>query len=79
MIASPEEIQAGTLGMRVREFNYDIVGKYPQGQNVHLNAKDERGNLLGGFRGEIYFDWLFVNILFVEASAMPGDGKPALS
>ena len=68
VIASEEEIRAGTLGRRLREFNYGIIGKYPEGQNVYLNAKDQQGNLLGGFRGEIYFDWLLVNILFVEES-----------
>ncbi len=68
MIASEEEIRAGTLGRRLREFNYGIVGKYPEGQNVYLNAKDQRGNLLGGFRGEIYFHWLSVYTLFVEES-----------
>ena len=65
-IASEEEVQAIALWRRMREFNYRIVGKYPEGQNVWLNAKDAEGNFLGGFRGEIYFQWLFVNILFVE-------------
>ena len=40
--------------------------QYPEGQNVWLNAKDPEGNFLGGFRSEIFFHWLFVNILFVE-------------
>ena len=65
-IASDEEVRAGTLGRSLREFNYGRVGKYPEGQGVCLNAKDEGGSLLGGFRGEINFHWLFVNVLFVE-------------
>jgi GNAT superfamily N-acetyltransferase len=65
-IAAEEEIRAGTLGRLLREFNYQRVGRYPEGQSVYLNAKDEGGNLLGGFRGEIYFHWLFINIVFVE-------------
>jgi len=64
--ASDEEVQAGTLGRLLREFNYSRIGKYPEGQTVYLNAKDEQGRLLGGFRGEIYFHWLFVNVLYVE-------------
>ena len=64
--ASEDEVRAGTLGRLLREFNYRCVGRYPEGQSVNLNAKDERGNLLGGFRGEIYFHWLFINVLFVE-------------
>ena len=67
-IASEEEVRVYALGRRLREFNYRIVGRYPEGQNVWLNARDREGNLLGGFRGEIYFHWLFVNHLFVEES-----------
>ena len=65
-IASEDEVRASTLGTLLREFNYKRVGRYPEGQSVYLNAKDEGGNLLGGFRGEIYFHWLFVNVLYVE-------------
>lgn len=64
--ASEEEARDIALWRRMREHNYRIVGKYPEGQNVWLNAKDPEGSFLGGFRGEIYFHWLFVNILFVE-------------
>jgi GNAT superfamily N-acetyltransferase len=67
-VASEEEVRAIALWRRLREFNYGIVGKYPEGQNVWLSAKDNAGNVLGGFRGEVYFNWLFVNILFVEDS-----------
>jgi GNAT superfamily N-acetyltransferase len=65
-IASEDEVQAGTLGRLLREFNYRRVGRYPEGQSVYINAKDEGGRLLGGFRGEIHFHWLFINVLFVE-------------
>ena len=65
-IASEDEVRAGTLGRLLREFNYQRVGRYPEGQDVHLDAKDESGKLLGGFRGEIYFHWLFVNVLIVQ-------------
>jgi GNAT superfamily N-acetyltransferase len=65
-IASEDEVRAGTLGRLLREFNYRRVGNYPEGKGVYLNAKDEGGNLLGGFRGEIHFHWLFINVLFVE-------------
>jgi GNAT superfamily N-acetyltransferase len=64
--ASEDDIRAGTLGKLLRDFNYRRVGGYPEGQSVYLNAKDEGNNLLGGFRGEIHFHWLFINVLFVE-------------
>src|ERR1051326_4332325 len=51
--ASEEEVRDIALWRRMREHNYRIVGKYPEGQNVWLNAKDPQGNFLGGFRGEI--------------------------
>jgi GNAT superfamily N-acetyltransferase len=65
-IAPEDEVRAGTLGRLLREFNYKRVGRYPEGQTVYLDAKDEEGNRVGGFRGEIHFHWLFVNVLFVE-------------
>jgi len=65
-VASEEEVRAIALWRRMREHNYRIVGEYPEGRNVWLNAKDPQGNFVGGFRGEIYFHWLFVNHLFVE-------------
>ena len=65
-VATEEEVRAIALWKRVREFNYRVVGRYPEGQTVWLDAKDAAGNFLGGFRGEIFFDWLLVNILFVE-------------
>lgn len=52
-VASEDEVRAGTLGKLLREFNYRRAGSYPEGQSVYLNARG--GNLLGGFRGEIYF------------------------
>ena len=67
-IASEEEVRDVALWRRMREFNYRIVGEYAEGQNVWLNAKDHQGSFLGGFRGEIFFNWLFVNVLFVEES-----------
>ena len=65
-LATEEEVRAIALWRRLREWNYRQVGTYPEGQNVWLNAKDADGRLLGGFRGEVHFHWLFVNILFVE-------------
>lgn len=58
-IASDDEVRTIALGRRLRQFNYGIVGEYPEGENVWLNATDEDGNLLGGFRGEVHFGWLF--------------------
>jgi GNAT superfamily N-acetyltransferase len=68
-IASEEEVRENALWRRIREWNYRQVGKYSEGQNVWLNAKDADGKLLGGFRGEVHFHWLIVWILYVEEEA----------
>ena len=62
-LATEEEARAIALWRRIREWNYRQVGTYPDGQNVWLNAKDADGKLLGVFRGEVFFHWLFFNIL----------------
>src|SRR2546421_3010588 len=67
-VATENEVREIQLGRRLRHFNYTIVGEYPEGQAISLNAKDEAGNLLGGFRGEVFFGWLLINVLFVERS-----------
>src|SRR5262249_35720006 len=54
-ISSEEEVRAIALWRRLREHNYRIVGKYPEAQNVWLNANDLEGNFLGGLRGEVHF------------------------
>ena len=43
-VASEEEVRTIALRRRMREHNYRIVGKYPEGQNVWLNARDPEGN-----------------------------------
>ena len=65
-VATEEEVRATALAKRMREFNYPVVGTYPEVQTIWLNAKDAAGSFLGGFRGEIFLDWLIVYILFVE-------------
>jgi GNAT superfamily N-acetyltransferase len=64
--ATEDEIREIQLGKRLRTFNYGLIGEYPEGQGIWLNAKNEEGQVIGGFRGEVHFHWLFINILFVE-------------
>ena len=65
-VATEQEVQDIALHRRIREFNYRVVGRYGEVQPVWLNAKDAAGNFVGGFRGDIFLDWLLINILFVE-------------
>jgi len=60
------EVRSGELGRRLRRFNYDFVGEYPESRPVWLNAKGDPGRLVGGVRGFVFLDWLHIDILFVE-------------
>jgi GNAT superfamily N-acetyltransferase len=62
------------MSVRLRAFNNAAIGDgHYQGFEVFLNAKDIMGNVVGGFRGEVYFNWLFLNVLFVD-EAFRGKG-----
>jgi GNAT superfamily N-acetyltransferase len=76
-VVTHEEAIASPMSRRLREFNNGIVGpEHYQGLGVWLNAKDSAGSVIGGFRGEVYFDWLNVNALFVD-EPMRGRGVGA--
>ncbi len=67
--ATEEEVRSGALGRRLREFNYGVVGEYPETKPIWLNAKDAEGNLVGGLRAIVFLYWLRVEVLWVEESA----------
>ena len=67
--ATQEEVRSGTLGLKLRQFNYGFVGEYPQSQPVWLSAKDGDGALAGGLRGFVFLGWLNIDVLFVEEAA----------
>jgi GNAT superfamily N-acetyltransferase len=64
---SDEEVRHGLpLGRRLREFNYEHIGEYPESQVVWLNAKDSSGVAIGGIRGTVLMGWLRIEFLWVE-------------
>lgn len=67
--ATPEEVRSGELGRKLRQYNYDFVGEYPEQKHIWLNARDGHGRLLGGLRGFVFLYWLNIDVLFVEADA----------
>src|SRR5262249_60935536 len=67
--ATEEEIQSGDIGRRLREFNYTYVGKYPAEQYIRLNARGSDGSVVGGIRALVVFDWLRVEVLWVDEAA----------
>lgn len=62
---SPEDLQAGTLGKQLREFNYRAVGEYPQAQPVRLDVRDPDGRLVAGIRSYVFVYWLQTDVLRV--------------
>jgi GNAT superfamily N-acetyltransferase len=71
--ATDEEVRLGGIGRRLREFNYTHVGEYPPMQYVHLNARDEDGQVVGGLRSFVFLYWLRIEVLFVD-EAQRGQG-----
>jgi len=67
--ATDEEVRSGELGRRLRHFNYQYVGEYPQEQAIRLNARDAEGKLVGGVRGLVFLGWLRIEVLWVEETA----------
>jgi GNAT superfamily N-acetyltransferase len=64
--ASDEEVVSGGLGNRLRSYNYQHVGEYPQTRYVHLNAYAEDGRVVGGLRSFVFLYWLRIEVLFVD-------------
>lgn len=62
---SLEDLQAGTLGKHMREFNYRSVGEYPQVQPVRLDVRDLDGRLVAGIRSYVFVYWLQTDVLWV--------------
>lgn len=62
---SLEDLQAGTLGKHMREFNYRTVGEYPQVQPVRLDVRDRHGRLVAGIRSYVFVYWLQTDVLWV--------------
>jgi GNAT superfamily N-acetyltransferase len=67
--ATDEEVKSGEVGRRLRHFNYEFVGEYPELQPIRLNAKDAAGRLVGGLRGFVFLNWLRIEVLWVEEAA----------
>jgi GNAT superfamily N-acetyltransferase len=64
--ASNEEVASGGIGSRLRSYNYKHVGEYPPTRYVHLNARAEDGQVVGGLRSLVFLYWLRIEVLFVD-------------
>jgi GNAT superfamily N-acetyltransferase len=71
-VANSAEILKFRMGNRLRLQNYDVVGEYPESEDVWFKATGSEGQIIGGFRGEVVFEWLNIQHLFIE---LPERGK----
>lgn len=62
---SQADLQAGTLGKKMRVFNYRVVGEYPEVQAVRLDVRDGNGELVAGIRSYVFLNWLQTDVLWV--------------
>jgi hypothetical protein len=61
--ATQDEVRSGFVGRQLREFNYGFVGKYPEQKLIHLNARIDDGEVIGGLRSFVLLGWLRVEVL----------------
>jgi GNAT superfamily N-acetyltransferase len=67
------KVVSGGIGGRLRSYNYKYVGEYPETRYVHLNARAEDGQIVGGLRSLVFLNWLRIEVLFVD-EARRGQG-----
>lgn len=53
------------LRMSLRAFNNQFAGKFERTSLIH-QVRDSEGKLLGGIYGSISWDWLYIDLLWVD-------------
>ena len=61
----PEESAWGIIGRGVAAYNRDQAGDN-QFQRLCYVLKDENGQVCGGVLAEVYWGWLYIDLLWVE-------------
>lgn len=64
---NPTDKEVTELRMSLRSYNSAFAGQYERTQLMH-QVRDERGALLGGIYGYISWDWLYIDLLWVDES-----------
>jgi ribosomal protein S18 acetylase RimI-like enzyme len=76
-----EKRNAGAVAKRVRRgliaYNTRKAGK-PEYRALVLSARDAKGRLLGGLAGQLYWNALYIELLWVEAGARHGGAGRSL-
>jgi GNAT superfamily N-acetyltransferase len=62
---SPEEEAWGIIGRGVGGYNKDQVG-YNDFQRLCFVLKSDDGTVVGGVLGETYWEWLYIDLLWVR-------------
>lgn len=55
----------GIIGKGLTDFNTQMAGE-DHGQNLCFVLKDHGGAVVGGVIGAIYWDWLYVNLMWIQ-------------
>jgi GNAT superfamily N-acetyltransferase len=61
----PEESAWGIIGRGVGSYNNERAGE-EKFQRVCYVLKDPEGEIAGGILGEIYWDWFYIDLLWVK-------------
>ena len=65
-VENPEESAWGIIGRGLSAFNVDKVGDN-EFKRICYAIHDDDEKIVGGILGEVYWNWLFVDLLWIEA------------
>lgn len=69
------EASCAPINEGLRSFNRNVLGPMPQ-QPLVVSARDTEGNVIGGVIGEVFLDWLHIQVLWVaEPNRLRGVGS----
>lgn len=63
----PDSADVETVRGRLGDFNRDFAGPFPQ-RKLAVFARDEKAGIVGGACGELTWGWLYIELLWVDAS-----------
>jgi GNAT superfamily N-acetyltransferase len=64
-VEKPEEAAWGKIGQGVHEYNLQKAGEMDF-QRICFVLQTPEGDILGGVIGEIYWDWFYVDLMWVQ-------------
>ncbi len=70
-IFDPDPHEIDPIGHGIHQFNKSCLGKkvYDRYHRFAIIAKDEKDQVIGGLRGKLMWDWLYIETLWVTEDA----------